>query len=319
MEMQSTAKRRAFTLVEMLVVVAIIGILASLISVAAAAAMRHAWKSRVKNEVTQLSNAMVAFKEKFGDYPPDFTGADLADKEARIERFLAKAFPRYQAKADVNPNNGTKDWKDHLGNMIGTTRLTQLLNSQGNAGALVLWLGGEPILSNDDKVTGFAGFSANPRNPFEKSTVTSTRIGPFFDFAPDRIRDVDADLTDEDALWYCQVGSQPNDTEPYLYFRARVSANQFAAYDPSEQIWTSGSRNIRPVHDKRLGKNASNNYAWPNVQTFQIRAAGGDGMHGTGTAYPDGAADGNATVYDAFNYDDSANFITGVDFEADLP
>ena len=66
--------RKAFTLVELLVVITIIGILTGLVTAAAVAARRRAKIATVVMEVKQLESACQAYKEKFGEYPPDFCG-----------------------------------------------------------------------------------------------------------------------------------------------------------------------------------------------------------------------------------------------------
>lgn len=64
-------RNKAFTLIEMLVVISIIGVLAGLtvgISKLASDKMR---RSRVKAELNALTMAIDAYKAKFGVYPPD--------------------------------------------------------------------------------------------------------------------------------------------------------------------------------------------------------------------------------------------------------
>ena len=123
--------RRSFTLVEMLVVVVIIGILAGLITAAAVVALRSARNAAIMAEIGELDLACKAFKEKFGDYPPDGTDP------AVTARFLKRAFPQANVTAPT-------------------------LNS---ASSLVFWLGGGDASGN----FGGNGFSANPRNPFDGS------------------------------------------------------------------------------------------------------------------------------------------------------
>src|SRR5262245_1167429 len=92
--------RRGFTLVEMLVVITIIGILASLAGVATFKALEAAKKANIKAEMTNLASAMEQFKMQYGDYPP----SDLStNNSAGIQRFLAKAFPR----ANTDPTDNT--------------------------------------------------------------------------------------------------------------------------------------------------------------------------------------------------------------------
>ena len=75
--------RRGFTLVEMLVVIAIIGVLASLIMAVGGSAIRQAKRTTIKMDISQLESAIIAYKEKYGDYPPDFAqiGADIEHRE----------------------------------------------------------------------------------------------------------------------------------------------------------------------------------------------------------------------------------------------
>jgi prepilin-type N-terminal cleavage/methylation domain-containing protein len=143
--------RRSFTLVEMLVVIVIIGILAGLITGAALVVQRKAKNTVMRTEIADLEAALVAFKEKFGDYPPDGTDGTA------VTAFVARAFPRYR---------------------LGT--LPAAATSANPTTALVFWLGGMP-----DGTGVPNGFSANPTNPFDGST---SRIGPFYEFNRDRMR-----------------------------------------------------------------------------------------------------------------------------------
>ena len=70
--------RKAFTLVELLVVITIIGILTGLVTAAAVAARRRAKIATVVMEVKQLEAACQAYKEKFGEYPPISPGGWIA-------------------------------------------------------------------------------------------------------------------------------------------------------------------------------------------------------------------------------------------------
>jgi prepilin-type N-terminal cleavage/methylation domain-containing protein len=65
------SKSPAFTLIEMLVVISIIGVIAALVVGLAPAAGRAMRQSRVKGELQQLMTAIDEYKAKYGHYPPD--------------------------------------------------------------------------------------------------------------------------------------------------------------------------------------------------------------------------------------------------------
>lgn len=60
-----------FTLIEMLTVIAIIGIIAGLLVGLAPAATRSMRMKRIQGELQQLITAIESYKAKFGHYPPD--------------------------------------------------------------------------------------------------------------------------------------------------------------------------------------------------------------------------------------------------------
>src|SRR3990172_5813852 len=78
----SRAMHRGFTLVELLVVITIIGILASLITVAAVGALKRAQQARTKIETDQISEAVVNYQLKYNSYPPNGQVDDQDDTTA---------------------------------------------------------------------------------------------------------------------------------------------------------------------------------------------------------------------------------------------
>lgn len=77
-------KRNGFTLVEMLVVIAIIGILAALLLPAIAAATRRARNASIAMELNQLMQAMQRYKADHGnDFPPDGTNHEAIRAHVR--------------------------------------------------------------------------------------------------------------------------------------------------------------------------------------------------------------------------------------------
>ncbi len=140
-------KQSGFTLVEMLTVIAIIGILAALLSTAMVAVRARVQRAGITSEINQLSMALENYKTQYGEYPPDGTDA------AAIKRHIARAFPRANA--------------DNLAKNVPTDP----------AQSLVFWLGG-PIVNGRP-----IGFCNNPTDPFNNA-VNKSRSLPFFDFPP---------------------------------------------------------------------------------------------------------------------------------------
>jgi prepilin-type N-terminal cleavage/methylation domain-containing protein len=69
----SKAREGAFTLVELLVVVTIIGLLVGLISVAVPKAIESGMKAKAKGELTAIVAAVKAYKQEYGRFPGDPT------------------------------------------------------------------------------------------------------------------------------------------------------------------------------------------------------------------------------------------------------
>ena len=203
---------RGFTLVEMMTVIVIIGILGSLITVAAYRARLAALRAVIKTEISQLQAALESYKSKYGEYPPDFANANpatnpinnVAGTAARtaVYRHLRKAFPRYPINAmTLAFTNQTSPASDPyyyqfltFANDVSTNypqngTISKIDPTQFDAAsALVFWLGGLPQNTAVSYVP--AGFSANPAAPFQQSPPSqpnAPRTEPFFRFAAERL------------------------------------------------------------------------------------------------------------------------------------
>lgn len=99
--------RRAFTLVEMLVVIGIIAILSALLLPAVMMAMRAARNATIALELKQIDTAIESYRLEKGDYPPNFRNPEV------VRRHIAKCYPRIDGiylnafMAKVFPNNPT--------------------------------------------------------------------------------------------------------------------------------------------------------------------------------------------------------------------
>jgi prepilin-type N-terminal cleavage/methylation domain-containing protein len=141
--------RPAFTLVELLVVITIIGILVSLITVAAIGALRTARQAAIKTEVEEINGAFETYKDKNGSYPPNL----VIDDES------PPATPE-PATAPIVESQVIQDLKSHLRQAFNRNREPDALLDRmtGKAGvgnpptplkggmtaaeAVVFWLGG---------------------------------------------------------------------------------------------------------------------------------------------------------------------------------
>ena len=118
----------------MLVVIAIIAILAALITPAVAGALWSARQTKIKVELDQLASGMEAFKAKYGSYPPTNLTCSSGVANANLQSFVARAFPRYSLR-----------WAGSLGAQIAgdlTNQGVDTTNYNPQA-ALVFWLAGQ--------------------------------------------------------------------------------------------------------------------------------------------------------------------------------
>jgi prepilin-type N-terminal cleavage/methylation domain-containing protein len=124
-------RRRAVTFVELMTVITIIAIFASVALVGGKAVFVKVNNLRIIADIRQFSDALEEFARRFGDYPPDFHDAQAT------ENFLRQAFPA--CPPDRFPD----------------------LSRQSPASSLYFWLAGP----------NGKGFSNDPRDPFGKGTV----------------------------------------------------------------------------------------------------------------------------------------------------
>ena len=298
--------RHSFTLVEMLTVIVIIGILAGLITAAATRARYRAKVTVIHAELEQLEMALHAYKEKFGEFPPDFTN------QQAVLRHLRKAFPRYSVA----------DWatlEEHVSIGWGVD-----IDTMGPHTALMFWLGGMPEFAAsgvENPVVSFRGFSANPTNPFDYNSSLSagpnpnysrSRVKPFFEFDPNRIGLTNNNLPLRYYSPGCEGSRDSDRVAPVVYFRA-----ENGQYPTASKYWTSGSITVFPYCDSRVmleaDMNANTNPVWVNPKTFQILSPGLDRQYYSGSNAQSQYYFPNSpnSFDDDHRFDDMANFTPG--------
>ena len=270
-----TSPRRAhtaFTLVEMLVVIVIIGILAAILVPTVYRAFTKAVDTRTALELSQIAASVEQYKQEHGDYPPNFSDfqAGVPWTSTDAYRHVRKAFPRAAA-----------------------TELTLLQAQAGNidnAEALVFWIG---------------GLSSDPQHPFTgpggpiaikagTATVGTERRG--YSFVEARLTmDLNASGVlmstdgDNDAFpVYLPQGQEV----PYVYFESRqygfFDANNRYVYNQYPAAGGATSIGVaRPMKDDQTNPNydASKQHSdqkcyYVNRETFQIISAGQDNHYG---------------------------------------
>lgn len=191
MHITSTGRRawsrsRGFTLVELLVVMAIIAVLVGLLVPAIYWARLAAMQFRITTEIANMEKGIEAYKQQFGDYPPNF------DNAALLQRHLAKR------------------------QRISSTQVTALTSfvvggsdeDMSPAEALVFWLGGQS--SN-------GGLRNNPVAPFQPASGPGENM-VFFEFDQGR-------LTDSDGNGWFEYTAPGTNGAPYVYFENRSYSN----------------------------------------------------------------------------------------------
>jgi prepilin-type N-terminal cleavage/methylation domain-containing protein len=217
-----------FTLVELLTVIAIIGVLMGLMMAAIGPVRRTVRTWALKSEVTQLTLGLERVRTELGggEYPPD--GTNKPD----TTRYFKRAFPR----ATI------------------TTDMQTTLDSLTPATALAFWLGGM-----SDANGNFIGFSADPTNPL--SATDTSRLGPFFDFDMSRVAGTGVNRT------LIPKNDTPG-TAPYVYFKAVggqystsavANATNAAAYMGKNNTWVNNQsfQLLCPGLDGKYGKPTS--------------------------------------------------------------
>lgn len=208
-----SSSRAGFTLVEILIVMAILAVLIALLVPAIGAVRRRVTVGAVKAEISQLESAIGQFKALYGVEPPSrvllceslagWTDPTNAWTTSRIRR-VWPSFD-FSIARDLNSDGDTTD-------------TIELCGSE----ALVFFLGGMATRSSSTSAFVLNGFSKNPANPL---ALGGNREGPFIEFSPGRIQDtinpiafVAPTATLTPVYFPEYIDSIGGQTTPYIYF-----------------------------------------------------------------------------------------------------
>ena len=260
-------RRSAFTLVELLVVMTIIGILVGLLIPTIRGVMMRAEVTRIVMEIKQLESGLEAYKKHLDDYPPDFTNPLLVVRHAR------KVFPRiidhdinvllFRAYGNVNVNNVT--------NMTKKPTNIEKWNIDP-AEALVFWLQG----FSEEVTRPFSG----PGGPFNPKVLAKTAQRNTGSYEFDGTRLFRADDGDIYPI-YLPKGFEL----PYVFFDSRSYSYLGPGGIPRYPHPAVKKRAL--YHRQMTGvlkpyRSSVTNEFWTNQKTFQIMSAGiGDELGGT--------------------------------------
>jgi prepilin-type N-terminal cleavage/methylation domain-containing protein len=296
---QNRPNRSGFTLVEVLMVVAIIGILVGLTVPAVAIAMRSIKQRAIAMECTTIADAVNKYNAKYGDYPPDGSDRNL------LLRHIKKVFPQI-ASSEINLLTGV------------------MAVPSGNPIVAGVASGGVPgaLMDPPEALVFFlGGFSSDPVHPFTGTggplhvvvsggTISSVqynvdRTNAFMDFKQTQLtlstNGSGLTVSSDDALAGGAVDLlpayvAPSSTMPYVYFDARTyrvppdtahgrSSSEFNRYIPSGHglvaPYRSTEENTKVVLSGTPSVDERNlRQRWMNEKGFQVISAGLDDHFG---------------------------------------
>ncbi len=247
-----TRSPRGFTLIEILVVIAIIGMLMSLSGFAAFQALKNVKEKAIIAEIGRLNTAMESYHEQRNGYPPCmgaivFGGASQPALPKNSFYMTRQQMTTAHTQAGYNGFNFTTGslktatisanvYTYNYYNLTPVNTVVKLdLDTMGPSEALVFWLGGFPcpyINGTYIAPKKLIGFAKNPTNPYTLTYSTTqatmsvdqfmqSRTTPLFDFDESRLYDSDNDG------WYEYYPEKPDfttspPTAPYVYFDANL-------------------------------------------------------------------------------------------------
>jgi prepilin-type N-terminal cleavage/methylation domain-containing protein len=274
----SRPRRGAFTLVELVVVIAIIALL---VAISAAAYMRFMTKGpelQARHDISELANGIQAFETAFHvDYVPSRVrlyrdlntyNNDPSQVAQDTRQYLLRLWPRL--KGQPYTNGYYINW-DGTGPPVNGDSPIDLEGDQ----CLVFFLGGMPANVNGNLVA--QGFASDPTDPSLSPSSSPSRKGPFFDFPSARLTQVSGRSGAGAAFPSFQ---DPWAKNVYAYFSSYKSANGYLRYMGATSLSDCQTLGVSPY---ALSVNANGTGQFPNPNSFQIVCAGRDGVFGKGS------------------------------------
>ncbi|MGL4422489.1 MAG: type II secretion system protein [Gemmataceae bacterium] len=334
------APRRGFTLIEVLVVIAIIAVLASLTIVVASRVRGKGQELEVRSDISQMTTAIGAFRSKF-NAPIATAGGGLNSTFRLASAYQNASGAYYSGFNDNSPEIvylkqlfPRMDLRDNGLRRNAVAATTTNLTTDGILGSAPLLMDGNQmfvILMSGGSFTEYNGFASNPGQPF---LSTGTRVGgmPFievkanklvtpasysktsaedgFAFSGDRFTNDTADSKAQP--WYTDSWKNP-----YLFF-APTADNVYPTYTSTTgyQVGPWGGANS-PNSDGVFPFRQSNT-KFLNPRGIQIISAGRDGKMGPGSRW---TAANTYNIYKAAGTDyaptdngadDMSNFASGI-------
>jgi len=274
MRIQSYPKYRGFTLVELLVVITIIGVLASLAAGGAWYAWRVAAETMTKTQLSQMDMALEAYKNEFNEYPP------MLNDQAAVMRHANSRWKRANLSYDaILTAAGLALDKD-----LTTDDEKLAANNDRIALSLTFWLGGLYVNG------AYRGFNADLENPLVAGTQWKE---PLFEFSERNTEELEAG---KPHLRFFALNKKP-----VVYFRSSASGDYNNPNPPTApNRYLCGWREYGDAVPYM--KSAT---VWHGAKKYQLIHPGRDGIFGEGPG-PRVTADETGISYE--DYDNIVNF-----------
>jgi general secretion pathway protein G len=336
MKLRHHAERRpGFTLVEMLVVLAIVVVLMSLIAGAVLYFTRVGPIIQAQTEISQLHHAVESFKQKYGIYPPSkiFLANNLQDYLAAYQyysnlndtynvavinnswpvtsnsmQYLQRIFPKMALPPGPPANMGqvtqlTVDWTGQFDTSLLASNPNRWKGTflEGDQ-CLVFFLGGMQTLSQPGNIPTCNGFASFAKNPTWMGNVANN-YPPLYDFPSTRLTTVTRNYPKQFNVNPFFAYKDPYGTgSPYIYYSSYGTPNGYLSPDCLSQVGPTSLQSMSSPYYEVVSPIRQ----YLNKNTFQIISAGADGDFGAGGLWNPGVQ-----PVDPFTKDNQSNFNSG--------